>query len=333
MLKKIDGSFYSWMLGLSYGSNLSTTNQVKIRMYYSDSDAISKIARCLKEEYFTINKDTIYVDMDIINKELSNGLYEYMESIKNISDIVNYCSNNSLVYDFIRGIFECRGNIYSNKIVVRTDSEEFSKSLVDFMEIPPQYINGSEICYVGCNALDFLGKIYYDGVYFKTENKFEKFVRMCTYKITDKSDIKDFKIYVCKTREDAVIPSKSRISDSGYDLTLLSLDKKIGEVELYDTGIKVVPPFGYYFDVVPRSSIIKSGYMLANSVGIIDRTYLGSIKIPLIKIDKNAKDLECPMRLVQLIPRQIQHFEIVESNDDSIGTTNRGSDGFGSTGK
>ena len=134
-----------------------------------------------------------------------------------------------------------------------------------------------------------------------------------------------------KTRIDAVPPFKKINSDSGYDLTLLQRIKTIGNVELYETGIAVKPPSGYYFDMVPRSSIIKSGYILANSIGIIDADYTGSIKVPLIKIDDKKPNLELPIRLVQIIPRKIEHFELKEVKE--LDDTERGNNGFGSSGK
>ena len=133
-----------------------------------------------------------------------------------------------------------------------------------------------------------------------------------------------------KTDPLAKEPTKSHITDSGYDLTLLRVHKQIGKVFLYDTGIKVQPPQGYYFDLVPRSSIIKSGYMLANSVGIIDSDYRGNIYVPLIKIDETMPDLTLPNRLVQLIPRKVIHFEMEQV--EIFEETERGDGGFGSTG-
>ena len=69
-----------------------------------------------------------------------------------------------------------------------------------------------------------------------------------------------------KLSPEACTPNRARASESGFDLTLINIKKRIGEVILFGTGISVQPPTGYYFDMVPRSSIIKSGYMLANSV-------------------------------------------------------------------
>lgn len=134
-----------------------------------------------------------------------------------------------------------------------------------------------------------------------------------------------------KDDKNAFPPFKNYKTDSGYDLVLIKKVKNYGDVILYDTGIKVRPPKGYYFDLVPRSSIIKTGHMLANSVGIIDCTYTGTIKVPLVKIHKDIHDLDLPQRLVQLIPRKLTHLEIKEVEDIS-NDTNRGDKGFGSSG-
>lgn len=137
-------------------------------------------------------------------------------------------------------------------------------------------------------------------------------------------------IRVERLRPLAVLPFKARVSDSGYDLCLIDVQKQIGKVVLYGTGLKVAPPDGFYFDIVPRSSIIKLGYLLANSVGVIDRAYRGELMVPLIKVDESAPDLELPARVVQMIPRTISHFPVVSV--DELDVSDRGTKGFGSSG-
>lgn len=123
-------------------------------------------------------------------------------------------------------------------------------------------------------------------------------------------------------------PHRARPSDSGFDLTLIGIRKHIGKVILYGTGVSVQPPSGFYFDLVPRSSMIKTGYMLANNVGIIDQAYTGEIMVPLIKIDPDAPDIELPTKLVQLIPRRWFGFRPLCAE---INYTSRADGGFGST--
>jgi deoxyuridine 5'-triphosphate nucleotidohydrolase len=152
----------------------------------------------------------------------------------------------------------------------------------------------------------------------------------CCRQMRTAQNVEQQSILVQCIDEQAVIPHKSRPSDSGYDLTLIAERSRFGEVVLYGTGLIVQAPIGFYFDVVARSSIIKTGYMLANNVGIIDRAYRGELMVPLIKIDKNAPDLKLPVRLAQLIPRSIEHFSVQRVGQ--LGHTLRGVGGFGSTG-
>ena len=77
-------------------------------------------------------------------------------------------------------------------------------------------------------------------------------------------------IKVIKHMDNAIIPTKAHTSDIGYDITCIDIYKKINSrITLYETGIQVKPPSGYYVEIVPRSSICKTGYMLANSILII----------------------------------------------------------------
>jgi dUTP pyrophosphatase len=129
--------------------------------------------------------------------------------------------------------------------------------------------------------------------------------------------------------EGAVAPRKAHPEDSGYDLHLIHLLKVENGVYYYDTGVIVEPAKDYYFELVGRSSISKTGYMLANNIGIIDQNYRGHIIAALVKINPNAPDLPLPSRVVQLIPRAFIHLEPIETK--SLTETVRGSGGFGST--
>ena len=129
--------------------------------------------------------------------------------------------------------------------------------------------------------------------------------------------------------EKAVVPSLGTPYSSGYDLTLISIDKKFTDnVTLYDTGVSVEPPTGYYTEIYARSSLSKSGHMIANSVGIIDSDYRGTLKVALWK-DPSAPELELPFKGCQLIIRKRERMltEVVRE----LSTTSRGDGGFGST--
>ena len=85
-------------------------------------------------------------------------------------------------------------------------------------------------------------------------------------------------------------------------------------------------------EIVPRSSINKSGYMLSNSIGIIDTSYRGELFVSLTKIDEASADIVLPYKCAQLILRKQEYPELIEVSkfkDD----TKRSEGGFGSSGK
>ena len=132
-----------------------------------------------------------------------------------------------------------------------------------------------------------------------------------------------------------ILPTKAHPSDIGYDLTVIGIKKKIDEhnIYLYDTGLTVIPPEGYYIEIVPRSSIINTGWILANSIGIVDPHYTGSLLIALMKISPNAKELEIPFTKCQMIIRPIVNSYINLISTKDVPITDRNSGGFGSSDK
>lgn len=86
-----------------------------------------------------------------------------------------------------------------------------------------------------------------------------------------------------------------------------------------------------HFFLVPRSSIYKTGLMMANSVGIIDKSYRGELKAPVWSMTGNT-EVQTGDRLFQILAPDmgwIRNVRVV----DSLPSTDRGTDGFGSTGK
>jgi dUTP pyrophosphatase len=139
-------------------------------------------------------------------------------------------------------------------------------------------------------------------------------------------------LFVQKLIPEAVIPSKAHPLDSGFDITIVRIiNPNFGPgVMLYGTGLVIRPPDGHYLDLVARSSLCKLGWGLANSVGIIDAQYRGELCVPLYKLSERAVELQLPLRIAQLIVRGLVMTDIEEVLD--IGTTNRGTSGFGSSG-
>lgn len=132
--------------------------------------------------------------------------------------------------------------------------------------------------------------------------------------------------------ERAVIPSRAGENEVGYDLTIIDKVKDISEnTAMYDSYISVQPPDGVYFEIVPRSSMSKTGYILTNSVGVIDPSYRGTLKVVLTKIDETKPDIELPNKRFQLIPRTFISNMFVPKSVDELSNTIRGTGAFGST--
>jgi len=129
------------------------------------------------------------------------------------------------------------------------------------------------------------------------------------------------------------LPKYAHKGDAGLDLfSAIDCIIKPYERKLVPTGIKVVIPSGYAGFVQPRSGLaIKHGIALVNSPGLIDSGYRGEICIIMINLDKDTEfSIKKGDKICQLVVQKIEEVILIESND--IEESDRGEDGFGSTG-
>lgn len=88
------------------------------------------------------------------------------------------------------------------------------------------------------------------------------------------------KILVKRFTSSAKLPKKSTSRSVGFDIYVDRVEYDFGCMIIY-TGIAVQPPDGYYFDLIPRSSLSASGLIMANSIGVIDPDYSKEIQVRL----------------------------------------------------
>jgi deoxyuridine 5'-triphosphate nucleotidohydrolase len=251
--------------------------------------------------------------------------------------------DDRLRWAFLRGFFDGDGSVSTPRPkgrhhtlpYPRCDIASTSPRMLDtiqaFCGIPSARLR-DRLEWWGNNALDFMSRLY-DGASLYLSRKRDLYIDWSCWVPGlggPPRQVSGLFRWV-RTRPDAVAPFKARASDSGFDLTLIDRAHGHGPIQFYRTGVKIQPAFGWYFDLVPRSSIVRAGYALANSVGVIDRTYVGEILVPLVKIDREAPELALPARIVQIVPRPIVHVQWQEV--DSLDATARGEGGFGHTGK
>ena len=98
------------------------------------------------------------------------------------------------------------------------------------------------------------------------------------------------------------------------------------------TGIFIAVPEGYEAQIRARSgNALKYGIGLPNGVGTIDSDYRGEIKVLLINWGKEPFVIHDGDRIAQMI---VAKYEKVEWTPvDALDETDRGENGFGSTGK
>lgn len=140
-----------------------------------------------------------------------------------------------------------------------------------------------------------------------------------------------------KLDKDAEMPFRANPTDAGLDLK-----SKMPHFSLYpeemrtvSTGIYVQIPVGYVGLVFSRSGMGKFGITLANSVGVIDSGYRGEIKVMLHNSGDVPFEVKTHDRIAQLvvIPVLLPTLEIFEGTEEAWNNTERGHNGFGSTGK
>ncbi len=142
-----------------------------------------------------------------------------------------------------------------------------------------------------------------------------------------------------RIREGAIEPSYQTAHAAGLDIAAAPEDNKPisiepGRIMMIPTGIIAAIPYGYEGQVRPRSGLAsKHGVTLINAPGTIDADYRGEIRVPIINHGRETFVVEPGMRIAQLVIAPVARMRVQEVGDVSeLGTTERGSSGFGSTG-
>lgn len=110
-----------------------------------------------------------------------------------------------------------------------------------------------------------------------------------------------------------------------------------GDPHLLDLGVRAMlvdietaRPVHYW--LLPRSSIYKTGHMMANSVGVIDASYRGVLKAPVVAVKQDATGFQRGNRYFQIVAPDMGPIRLVRFVK-SLPESARGDGGFGSTGQ
>ena len=98
------------------------------------------------------------------------------------------------------------------------------------------------------------------------------------------------------------------------------------------TGFAIAIPHGWEVQVRPRSGLaLKHGITCLNTPGTIDSDYRGEVKVILANLGAEPFEVRRGERIAQLVPAPVLRADFVEVTE--LGQTQRGSGGFGSTGR
>ena len=128
-------------------------------------------------------------------------------------------------------------------------------------------------------------------------------------------------------------PSRAHPGDAGLDLhARYATELAPGERSTVPTGVAVAIPPTHAGLVLARSGLAaRYGIGLVNAPGLIDADYRGEIRVILVNLGKDRFKIARGDRIAQLVivPVAIVDVDVVES----LEVTERGSGGFGSSGR
>ena len=131
------------------------------------------------------------------------------------------------------------------------------------------------------------------------------------------------------------VPQYATSGSAGMDI-MAALAQPVeiasGAIAMIPTGIAIALPEGYECQVRSRSGLAaKHGIFALNAPGTVDSDYRGEIKVILANFGKDPYHIQPGERIAQIVIAQYSSIQWKEVEE--LVNTERGSGGFGSTGK
>lgn len=142
-------------------------------------------------------------------------------------------------------------------------------------------------------------------------------------------------LFIQRTHEDAILPSYAYPTDSGFDLCSVEeiTIEPLGRA-LVPTGLRANIPQGFEIQIRPKSGLaIKEGITVLNTPGTVDQGYNGELKVIVFNTNNNPFTIKNKMKIAQAVLCPVasgRYVTIIEV--DNVEETERGENGFGSTG-
>ena len=145
------------------------------------------------------------------------------------------------------------------------------------------------------------------------------------------------KVKVWREHESVKLPTYAKPGDACMDVYIDSVEIKPDGRVCYHTGLHFKLPEDYEMEIRPRSSNTKTMAVMQNAPGTLDEGYTGELMI----VHRNLENPKVAIpqytvgdRCAQILVRRIENIILDEvSSVQELGNTERGSGGFGSSGK
>jgi len=138
-------------------------------------------------------------------------------------------------------------------------------------------------------------------------------------------------IKIKKSHPEAIVPRHAKDGDAGMDLcSVENYSLSPSEKALVKTGLHFEIPKGYFGSIRDRSGLAVK-YGIHALAGVIDSGYRGEIIIALVNLGKENYEIKKGERVAQIIIQPHENCNVIEVKE--LAESERGSDGFGSTGR
>ncbi|MGR3805372.1 dUTP diphosphatase [Marinibacterium profundimaris] len=135
---------------------------------------------------------------------------------------------------------------------------------------------------------------------------------------------------------DLPVPAYATDGAAGMDLRAFLPDGPVtfehGDLEIISTGFCVELPPGTEMQVRPRSGLaLKTGFIIPNSPGTVDEDFRGCVMVGLYYLGRDPYTIRHGDRIAQAVIAEVRRYPTVVVEE--LSGTERGSGGFGSTGR
>ena len=139
-------------------------------------------------------------------------------------------------------------------------------------------------------------------------------------------------VKIKKLNPDANLPEKKSLKAAAFDLySAVDVGIPAGKTRVVSTGLAMDIPEGFKGEIYSRSGLASKGVIVANQPGKIDSDYRGEIKVILHNLGDTTYAISRGDRIAQFEVNPVQHLTFVAVKE--LNTTDRGINGFGSTGQ